>query len=53
MNHGHLKNSPDKSLSLSERQQQILGLLAEGKSNKEIAADLAIEQGTVKQHFIV
>ena len=48
-----LKNSPDKSLSLSERQQQILGLLAEGKSNKEIATDLAIEQGTVKQHLFV
>lgn len=48
-----LKTSPDKSLSLSDRQQQILGLLAEGKSNKEIAADLSIEQGTVKQHLFV
>ena len=47
------KISPDKSLSLSERQQQILGLLAEGKSNKEIAVDLDIEQGTVKQHLFV
>lgn len=48
-----LKNSPEKGPSLSERQQQILGLLAEGKSNKEIAADLEIEQGTVKQHLFV
>lgn len=43
----------DKNLLLSERQQQILGLLAEGKSNKEIAEDLAIELGTVKQHLFV
>jgi len=39
--------------SLSVRQQQIMELLAEGKSNKEIASQLAIECGTVKQHLFV
>ena len=44
-------DQPD--LHLSERQQQIMRLLAEGKSNKEIAGELSIEYGTVKQHLFV
>lgn len=40
-------------LSLTARQEQILFLLMEGKSNKEIAEDLKIQQGTVKQHLFV
>lgn len=40
-------------VSLSERQQEIVGLLAQGKSNKEIADYLKISYGTVKQHLFV
>lgn len=37
--------------SFSQRQLQVLDLIAQGKSNKEIAADLKITYGTVKQHL--
>lgn len=39
------------SPALSSRQKEILKLLAKGMSNKEIAAELAITEGTVKQHL--
>ena len=48
-----LHPSEQQALSLSVRQQQILELLAQGKSNKEIASELRIEYGTVKQHLFV
>lgn len=35
---------------LSQREQEVLTLLAKGKSYKEIALDLTIVIGTVKQH---
>lgn len=38
---------------LSERQKQILSLLSDGKSNKEISTDLQITPGTVKQHMVM
>ncbi len=37
---------------LSARQQQILALLRAGKVNKEIASELGIGLGTVKQHVV-
>lgn len=37
---------------LSKRQRQILGLLKQGKVNKEVAQELGIEVGTVKQHIV-
>lgn len=43
----------DKARTLTPRQEQILSLLTEGKSNKEIADELGIQQGTVKQHLFV
>lgn len=43
----------DKARPLTLRQEQILSLLTEGKSNKEIAEELGIQQGTVKQHLFV
>ncbi len=35
---------------LTERQLEVLQLMAEGRSNKDIAADLDIAPGTVKMH---
>ena len=35
---------------LTPRQNDILSLLAEGKSNREVAGQLALTEGTVKQH---
>ena len=43
----------EKTRPLTPRQEQILSLLTEGKSNKEIAEELGIQQGTVKQHLFV
>jgi len=36
---------------LSERERQVLELLVEGKSNKEIAAELVLTENTVKTHL--
>lgn len=38
------------SEKLSERELQVLGEMAAGKRNKEIAADLSIAEDTVKMH---
>ncbi len=38
-------------LELSGREQQVLELVAKGKSNKEIATDLEITEATVKGHL--
>jgi DNA-binding NarL/FixJ family response regulator len=38
-------------LELSEREHQVLELVAKGKSNKEIATDLDITEATVKGHL--
>lgn len=45
-------SSPPADLDLTPRQQQILSLLQAGKVNKEIAAELQIGIGTVKQHVV-
>jgi len=37
---------------LSARQMTVLTLLAEGMSNKEVARELGVTEGTVKQHLI-
>jgi DNA-binding NarL/FixJ family response regulator len=39
-----------ETLALTPRQVDILKLLGQGKSNKEIAQTLALTEGTVKQH---
>jgi DNA-binding NarL/FixJ family response regulator len=39
-----------KETRLTVRQKEVLDLLAEGKSNKQIASDLGISEGTVKVH---
>ena len=38
--------------ALTARELEILGLLAEGQSNKEIGANLSISPATVKRHTV-
>lgn len=55
--HGrHLRAIPtpaerDALASLSERELQVVGLVAEGLSNKEISSRLALSDKTVKNHI--
>jgi DNA-binding NarL/FixJ family response regulator len=36
---------------ITERQRQVLTWVVQGKSNKEIAREMGITEGTVKQHL--
>ena len=45
-----VKEGPENNLSLSPREKEILNLLAEGYSSKEIADKLVISQSTVHTH---
>lgn len=49
----HLSGQSDSSLEepLTEREAEVLALLAQGKTNKEIAAALVITERTVKFHI--
>jgi DNA-binding NarL/FixJ family response regulator len=42
--------SPSSEAALTEREREVLGLLAQGKSNKDIAAALVITERTAKFH---
>lgn len=41
----------DDSLELTEREREVMNLLAQGRSNPEIARDLFISEKTVKNHI--
>ena len=41
----------DRNLPLTERERQIILVLAEGITNKEIARRLGLTEGTVKVHL--
>lgn len=45
------KRLEERAIDLSEREREILRLMAQGKKNKEIAAALAIAESTVKWHI--
>ena len=40
-----------RTRELSQRQRQIVGLIQQAKANKEIASELRIAQGTVKEYL--
>ncbi len=46
----HQTNSPLKK-NLTNRQSQVLDLIAQGKSNKQIAYDMGVSEATVKLHI--
>jgi DNA-binding NarL/FixJ family response regulator len=41
----------EKQLGLTDREKEVLQLLAEGKANKEISSELVISESTVKYHL--
>jgi DNA-binding NarL/FixJ family response regulator len=50
MSPGQAPSSPSLAEPLSDRERQVLRLLASGASNREIAAALVIAEGTAKNH---
>ena len=48
----HSKKSPLYGRQLTQRQREVLGLLRDGHSNKQIARKLDLSEGTVKVHCL-
>jgi len=47
----HARRSPARAAELTEREQEVLGLVGRGLANKQIARALGIREGTVKAHL--
>jgi DNA-binding NarL/FixJ family response regulator len=47
----NFRNGESENSSLTQREDEIMRLIAEGKDNREIAASLNIEEKTVKNHI--
>jgi DNA-binding NarL/FixJ family response regulator len=47
---GHAGRLPRKEVQLTSREMEVLQLIAEGKANKETAAELGIGMKTVEKH---
>ncbi len=45
------KKTPQGAVPLSEKEEQVLALVAEGKNNREIAAQLYLSEGTVRNYI--
>jgi DNA-binding NarL/FixJ family response regulator len=41
----------DRQAPLSQREEEILGLVSQGRSNREIAVRLKVSEGTIKSHL--
>ena len=46
-----LFRSVSSGKTLTNRQQQVLGLVAQGMSNKQIAYEMGVSEATVKLHI--
>jgi DNA-binding NarL/FixJ family response regulator len=46
----HAEEPVDRTASLNEKETKVLQLIAEGKSNKQIASMLFLAEGTVKNY---
>ncbi len=46
-----LESEPGDGPTLTEREVEILGLLATGKSNRELAKSLYVSEATIKSHL--
>lgn len=49
--HNSSAETAEKSKTLTNRQSQVLDLIAQGKSNKQIAYDMGVSESTVKLHI--
>ena len=48
--HRHAIDNASFNIKLTEREQEITGLILEGKTNRMIAAELSLSENTVKTH---